>query len=80
MYDVIEKVCKSIIQHGVYNNRIYLMKLNPEDFPDIIITMNQLAHEKSYTKIFAKIPSWYLAAFQLEGYKKEAYIPNFYNG
>lgn len=80
MYDKVEHIGKSIIQHGKYNNRIYLMKLNPDDFPEILERMKALAIQKSYTKIFAKIPSWYLSEFQLEGFKEEAQIPKFYNG
>jgi putative beta-lysine N-acetyltransferase len=56
------------------------MKLNPEDFPEILETLKNLAFKESYTKIFAKIPSWYLSSFELEGFKEEAQIPKFFNG
>ena len=58
MYDIIEKYGKSTIQHGDYNNRIYLMKLAIEDYPEILTKMNNLALERSYTKIFAIVPFW----------------------
>lgn len=80
MNDVIEKIEKSLIQHGKYNNRIYLMKLNPEDLPEILETLKNLAIKESYTKIFAKVPSMYLSVFKLEGFKEEAQIPKFFNG
>lgn len=80
MYDTIEKMGKSLIQHGPNNNRIYLMKLHKDDYPNIIQKLDLLAAEKNYTKIFTKIPSWAIDHFQADGYLKEAYIPNFYKG
>jgi putative beta-lysine N-acetyltransferase len=80
MYDVIEQMGESLIQHGEYNNRIYLMKLSTNDYPDLLKTLDQLALEKSYTKIFAKIPSWLSEGIESEGYSPEAKIPYFYNG
>ena len=35
-YDRVEKFGKSIIQHGKYNDRVYLMKLHPNDEEVII--------------------------------------------
>ena len=80
MYDVIEKIGKSTIQHGKYNDRIYLMNLNMEDYPEILKKMNQLATERNYTKIFAKVPSVIVERFESAGYCKEASIPSFYKG
>jgi putative beta-lysine N-acetyltransferase len=80
MYDLIEKIGNSVIQHGKYNDRIYLMKLDPSDVKDITKEMDQLATKNRYTKIFAKIPESYIESFIDAGFKKEAFIPNFYNG
>lgn len=80
MYDIIERLGKSQIQHGQYNNRIYLMKTSFDDFPEIIGRMKSLAIKSSYTKIFAKVPTNMLQGFENEGFEEEASIPNFYNG
>lgn len=80
MFDKIEKVGDSLIQHGKNNNRIYLMKLAKKDYPAILKKMDLLATENNYTKIFSKIPEWAFKSFQADGYVKEAYIPNYYNG
>jgi putative beta-lysine N-acetyltransferase len=80
MSDTLEKIGNSQIQHGPDNDRIYLMKLNPADLPDIVEKLDTLAAEKSYTKIFAKVPSPHAAAFTADGYRKEGTIPQFYNG
>ena len=80
MYDKIEKIGSSIIQHGRQNDRIYLMKLSGNDFPAIIKKLEMLALKYNYSKIFAKIPDWALEKFQKAGYLSEAHIPKFYEG
>jgi putative beta-lysine N-acetyltransferase len=79
-YDETKKIGNSIINHGKYNNRIYLMKLNKEDFPNIISIIDNLAKSQGYTKIFAKIESFMKDEFVKSGYIIEATIPGFYNG
>lgn len=69
----------SLIQHGKKNNRVYLMKLNRKDFPEIIDYINILAREQSYTKIFCKVPYWATPSFLSSGFVVEAQIPLFYN-
>lgn len=78
MNDTIETIGRSIIQHGANNDRVYLMKLHPEDDPDIIARMDRLATEHGYTKIFAKVPRWSMVNFIGAGYELEASIPSFF--
>jgi lysine 2,3-aminomutase len=78
-YDKIEKINNSTIQHGKNNNRIYLMKLDKKDYPEIIKKLNSIAKKNEYTKIFVKIPKWAIDEFKKEGYIQEGHIPNFYN-
>lgn len=80
MYDKIEKLGKSVFQHGKSNDRIYLMKLSWEDFPQIIEQLDTLAADHHYSKIFAKVPLGAKEAFESNGYTSEAQIPAFYNG
>ena len=80
MSDTLEKLGNSQIQHGPDSDRIYLMKLDPDDMPDIISNLDALAAEKGYTKIFAKVPGPCASAFVREGYTREGMIPHFYNG
>jgi putative beta-lysine N-acetyltransferase len=70
----------SLMQHGKYNDRIYLMKLANKDIPDIIDHLNELAYDNSYGKIFARIPLNALPLFKADGYISEAYIPGYING
>jgi lysine 2,3-aminomutase len=79
MIDKIEKIGSSVIQHGKINNRIYLMKLNIVDLPQIIPKIDQLAKENNYTKIFAKIPSKVLPVFTGNNYSIEGFIPRFFD-
>ena len=56
------------------------MKLAPEDFPEIIANLNQLAIQKGYSKIFAKIPISWVNKFLDDGYIIEAHVPSYYLG
>ena len=78
--DIITKIGDSIIQHGKFNDRIYLMKLSKEDFPNIIEKLNKIALKEKYTKIFAKVPEFAKDEFIKDKYVMEAHIPKFYNG
>jgi putative beta-lysine N-acetyltransferase len=80
MFDKIDKIGKSVIQHGPNNDRVYLMKLHPDDAPAIVERLSDLAIMKRYSKIFAKIPEWALEAFLENNYKIEGSIPKFYQG
>ncbi len=77
--DVIEKLRNSVIQHGPFNDRIYIMKLSRLDMPGIVRDLNSFAFEKGYTKIFTRVPTAYDSFFVDDGYIKEAEIKGFYN-
>lgn len=78
MNDEISSLGSSLIQHGKDNDRLYLMKMSPLDFPEIIDECISLAQKKDYGKIFAKIPAAYFPAFQMAGFNMEAFVPSFY--
>jgi putative beta-lysine N-acetyltransferase len=81
MEDKIEKIGKgSIIQHGKFNNRIYLIKLHKEDCPEILDTLKRMAAKHAYAKLFCKVPEWAAPLFISDGYMTEAIIPRFYQG
>ena len=80
MSDKIEGLGNSHIQHGTFNDRIYLMKLSCRDYPDIVNRLNNLAEYHGYSKIFAKVPESAGSLFRKNDYKVEARIPSFYNG
>ena len=80
MYDNIETFQKTTIQHGPHNSRIYLMKLYEADAPNIIQAMDELAKEKGYGKILAKVPGVLSSVFEQRGYGEEAVIPGFFGG
>lgn len=80
MFDKIEKIESSIIQHGPNNDRVYLMKLAEKDSPEIIDKLHDLSLVKKYTKIFAKVSGKMLNDFMDNDFKKEASIPKFFKG
>ncbi|MDX2501907.1 MAG: putative beta-lysine N-acetyltransferase, partial [Deltaproteobacteria bacterium] len=76
--DLIENINGSLIQHGPHNNRIYLMRLNPNHIASLIAVLDEMALQKGYGKIFAKIPAPAWDAFRSAGYIKEAVVPGFF--
>jgi len=80
MPDTIAYFQNSLIQYGEYNDRIYLIKLAKEDFPNIIKNLNDRALDQGYSKIFAKIPAYAKEKFEEDGFIAEAFIPRFMNG
>jgi putative beta-lysine N-acetyltransferase len=70
----------SVIQHGHFNNRVYVMKLASEDIPDIIRYVDDLARKEGYTKIFIKVPEPSVEVFASDGYITEATVPFFFHG
>lgn len=78
MSDVIETMGSSIIQHGPINDRVYLMKLHPDDSLQIVGKLDQLASTRGYSKIFAKVSRWNIDRFVAAGYETEASIPAFF--
>lgn len=78
MKDDVISIGNSILQHGKYNDRIYLMKLSKDDFPEILEKLDELASDKGYSKIIAKVPGFGKRAFSQKGYVVEASIPRFY--
>ncbi|CAB5104756.1 Beta-lysine acetyltransferase (EC [Olavius algarvensis associated proteobacterium Delta 3] len=78
--DPIETIYGSTIQHGPHNNRIYLMRLNPDDVFGLMAILDDMVAEHGYGKVFAKIPAPEWRAFRSAGYIKEASVPGFFNG
>jgi len=81
MQDKIEKIGHgTLIQHGEVNKRVYLMKLDKRDCPDVIDQINTLARSNNYSKIFCKIPQHLAPVFLANGFFVEGQIPEFYKG
>ena len=78
--DQIEKIGNSVLQHGKFNDRIYLLKYNETGNSDLLFRIDELALKRGYTKIIAKIPASAQAVFLMNGYMQEACIPSFFDG
>lgn len=76
--DAIVTIGRSLVQHGSHSDRVYLMRLAPEDCPAIISDLEALASQKGYGKIFAKIPESLTKEFLDAGYVAEAMVPGFF--
>ena len=69
MVDVIENVHGSIVQHGPFNDRIYVIHLAAGDPNRLISKLDQMANQYGYGKILAKIPALYAQDFFSAGYR-----------
>jgi putative beta-lysine N-acetyltransferase len=78
--DKILSIGNSVVQHGKENDRVYLMKFYPDDFPEIIANIEKLCRKHKYSKVFAKVPSRFVPSFLVSGYSVEAYVPRFFYG
>ena len=78
--DVIEKLGRSTIQHGKYNDRIYLLKASREDADALPGKLKKLAADRGYSKIFAKVPAGIAQPLLDDGFECEAQVPEFYHG
>ncbi len=81
-FDITEELnCGSQIQHGPYNDRIYLMKATTaEEHDDLPARLIANAKKSGYAKIFAKVPAEKAGSFLEHKFIKEAVIPGFFNG
>ncbi|RZB32096.1 MAG: beta-lysine N6-acetyltransferase [Desulfobacteraceae bacterium Eth-SRB1] len=79
--DKIESYKGSIIQHGHYNDRIYLMKTTSFPSAGLPYELIELAKTNGYSKIFAKVPK-NVAKFSFfnAGFLEEARITAFFSG
>lgn len=75
---MMETIGSSLIQHGKYNDRVYLMKYKPDPDVDMVQILDALVKENRYTKVFAKIPEKHLSVFHDTQYEEEARIPNYF--
>lgn len=80
MSDRVEHIDGSLVQHGRFSNRIYLMHLDTADIEGLIATLDDLARENAYGKILAKIPATAWPVFKSCRYIREAVVPGFFNG
>ncbi len=78
--DRVERLGGSRIQHGPANARVYLMRLDPADLPELPDRLASFARARGYGKVFAKVPAARARAFRSAGYAEEARVPGYYRG
>ncbi|NLV26296.1 MAG: putative beta-lysine N-acetyltransferase [Methanomicrobiales archaeon] len=78
--DLLVTVGKSLIQHGYYNNRIYLISLHPDDVGKVLDSISFLQLTCSYQKIILKVPRSLEKDFSTPDTCIEAQIPGYYQG
>lgn len=79
--DKIELIKDGVIQHGPYNDRVYLLKMIPsKDSSMLPRDLIELATTNKYSKIFVKVQKDVSVFFIDEGFEQEAIVPNLFYG
>lgn len=79
-FDIVETLAGAEIQHGRYNDRVYLMKLGEGEPAKVAKAVMAKAETEGYTKVFAKLPESAVEPFLDNGFRREALVPGLYNG
>lgn len=78
MPDVLQKIGNSLVQHGPRSDRVYGMKLDPEDMPEVLDEMEALARAEGYGKLFVKSRRSHIEHLTSRGFSQEAVVPHFF--
>lgn len=70
----------TLLQHGKFNDRIYLMKRGSEAPEETALKLKKMAGLKGYSKIFAKITAYDLPAFIDNGFILEGFVKKYFKG
>jgi len=70
----------SLVHHGPFNDRAYLLRLDPTDVPGIAGRLLAFARGRGYSRVFARIPAPACGHFVSSGYLPRARIPGLYQG
>jgi putative beta-lysine N-acetyltransferase len=78
--DIIQEIGGAVIQYGDLSQRVYLMKIKDAQPDEVVEKIENIAQENDFTKIFAKVAESNLEPFEESGFRKEAFVPKFYQG
>ncbi|KAB1443544.1 putative beta-lysine N-acetyltransferase [Pseudodesulfovibrio senegalensis] len=78
--DAVVRLGKTVVQHGPANDRVYILKLDKDDLPEVVDKIYALGRDNGYSKLFAKVPSDKAGHFTARGFIDEARVPGMYKG
>ena len=78
--DTVSVVNGASIQHGPFNDRVYLMSMGKSDPETMVHTLRFLANVGCSSKIITKVPASAKETFCAAGYQVEAHIPRMFEG
>lgn len=76
--DTLEKIGKSLIQYGPYNQRVYILHAEAQDIEPLFKVVEQQVEQMKLTKVIGKIPLQCMPFFEARKFHQEASIPNYY--
>lgn len=77
-FDEYARIGQSLVMHGRYSDRLYLVQLASEDAPTMARRLKALARRRRYTKICAKVPAGSAGEFMRGGFSVEARIERYF--
>ena len=78
MSDTLVQIGNSVLQHGPSSDRVYALRLDPGQVPEILDDIHELAMSRGYGKVVAKGRRDDVQAFLDRGYQIEATVPRFF--
>lgn len=78
MPDTLLRMGGTVVQHGPASDRVYVLRLAPDDVPQVLDRIQELADQEGYGKLVAKARGSDLETFVSRGYRAEAVVPGFY--
>lgn len=79
MLDKLEYINNSLVHHGSFNNRLFVLKLDESKNLDKSIKFfEEMAKKNKYTKIIIKAPLYYNLFFKDKNYVLEGFIPQYF--
>jgi beta-lysine N6-acetyltransferase len=78
MHDRIEQVGATVLQHGPFNDRVYVMRTEQGELPEILPYLENLAGKRRYGKVIAKVQASCLDDLRAWGAQEEGRLPAYY--
>lgn len=76
--DSVQRFGGSLLQHGKLNDRVYLMKIDLRNIPELLDYVDRLIENHKYGKVFGKVPASGVHEFACRHYHQEAVISGYY--
>lgn len=78
MPDTVVRLGDTLVQHGPFSDRVYVMKMAEGPVSETLDQLDALVAREGYGKVVVKARAPHRAAFEDRGYRLEATVPGFF--